>query len=110
MFTTAGLMRWTTSAKLATVDPKPPPIGRAAARVAPSFAAPAAIDDRLTPPATIAPTRNATTAVSASVTTVNRRDMGVTPAPGGGLRIDYKLAEGLFIERFDAERARFLQL
>ena len=31
--------------------------------------------ERLTPPATIAPTRNATTAVSASVTRVNRRDI-----------------------------------
>jgi hypothetical protein len=40
-------------------------------------AAPADTADRTTPPATMAPTRTATTAVSASVTTVKRRDISL---------------------------------
>jgi hypothetical protein len=38
---------------------------------------PADTADRTTPPARMAPTRNATTAVSASVTTVKRRDISL---------------------------------
>ena len=75
MFTTAGLMRCTTSAKLATAEPKPAPSGRD--RAAGTFAVPAIMDVGPTPPATIAPTRNDTTAVSASVIRVNRRDIGI---------------------------------
>ena len=78
MFTTAGLMRSTTSAKLTSGGS-----GRArrrdaaACRRGTSRARRPARHTvgRAKPPATIAPTRNATTAVSASVTNVKRRDI-----------------------------------
>ena len=75
MLTTAGLMRSTTSAKLTV------PAGSAAFATAagalPAFftSGPATISDRLMPPATMVPTRNATAAVSVRVTIVKRRDI-----------------------------------
>ena len=80
MLTTDGFSRSTTSAKLTNDG-----IGGAlalragASRAAPAVAgAPAETADRATPPATIAPTRKATTPVSATVTRVNRRDMNMS--------------------------------
>jgi hypothetical protein len=78
MLTTAGLIRSTTSAKLTDEAARTAVAGRATYRpVAGWRGAPAVIADRETPPATMAPTRNATKAVSATVTTVNRRDIYV---------------------------------
>src|SRR5258708_20025683 len=80
MFTTAGLRRSTTSAKL-TREPiaGAPGLRGGTGRAADIFAgAPAATADRATPPATIAPTRNATTAGSVMVTMVKRRDMNIS--------------------------------
>src|SRR5205814_6486501 len=81
MLTTAGLMRSTTSANLTRVAGTLPAALRTDVAVGPPLAVPrAAMDDWRVPPATIAPTRNATTAVSATVTKVNRRD--IIPSPG----------------------------
>src|SRR5437762_134628 len=98
MFTTAGLRRSTTSAKLMS--------GPAAAE-APFgagltlFTGPAATDDwLLPPPAKIAPTRKATTAVSARLTNVKRRMSGI---------FHYKSQKRLLIQRFDAELPCLLQ-
>src|SRR4051794_25266157 len=76
MLTTAGFRRSTTSAKLT----REAMAGAAAVRARRPAAAdlgegPADTAGRTKPPATIAPTRNATTAVSVTVTRVNRRDM-----------------------------------
>ena len=105
MFTTAGLMRSTTSAKLTS--------GMATAgAAAPSGAdgrgrATGRRDGRLDPPpAKIAPTRKATTAVSARVTNVKRRDIFLCIlAP-----FHYKSQERLLIQRFHAQLLRLLEL
>ena len=77
MFTTAGFNRSTTSAKLTSGAPTPD-AGRVRLRAVSVLAgAPAATDDCATPPATIAPIRKATHAVSATVTIVKRRDISV---------------------------------
>src|SRR5439155_25507539 len=62
--------------------------------------APAETAERATPPATIAPIRKATTAVSATVTSVKRRDISI---------FHYKLQKPVLIQGFDAELARFLE-
>src|SRR3954463_740536 len=95
MLTTAGLIRSTTSAKL-TSDPSAGVLlARDSSRPEAALAgAPAETWDRATPPATMMPTRNATSAVSTTVTMVKRRDISV---------FDYKLAELLLIHGFDAE-------
>ena len=62
-----------------------------------SPAPPAATADRATPPATIAPTRNATTAVRATVTSVKRRDISAFHYKR------QKVQKLLLIQRFDAE-------
>ena len=76
MFTTAGLIRSTTSAKFTTVTGTVAPAARMRGSLATGLVgAPAAMEERPTPPATMAPTRKATIAVKASVTAVNRRDI-----------------------------------
>src|SRR5262249_14629044 len=81
MFTTAGLMRSTTSAKLTRVPGTAPCETRAGAadRFGPTVSR-AEPDDGGPRPARIAPPRTAPTAVSATVTKVNRRD--IIPSPG----------------------------
>ena len=68
-------------------------------------ARPAATEDCVPPPAKIAPTRNATTAVSARVTKVKRRDIVAVRPP----TLHYKSQKRLLIQRFHAQLARLLQ-
>ena len=79
MLTTAGFRRSTTSAKLTSEAIAGVPALRAGTNLAAEdFAgAPAETADRTKPPATIAPTRKATTAVNVTVTMVKRRDISV---------------------------------
>src|SRR4051812_5188439 len=105
MLTTAGFMRSTTSAKLMSV----PPAGALAARIDAAGVgcrsrATAVTAARSKPPATIAPTRNATMAVRTMLTIVKRRDMGL------GLFFHYKSAERRLIQRFDSELLRLIEL
>src|SRR5262245_8207436 len=119
MFTTAGLMRSTMSAKL--TRPFRPGFGRATVRavdaveavavdvadVVDRAGAPADTAGRAKPPATIAPTRNATTAVSTTVTTVKRLDM-FSIAPSGHPS-HYKVAKLFLVQDLDAESPGLLQ-
>src|SRR3989441_11379490 len=102
MLTTAGLIRSTTSAKLTSDAAATPPDGRAAERRSTLLAAVrAATEARGRPPVTMAPTRNATTAASTTVTRVKRRDISV---------FNYKLQKRVLIQRFNAELPRFFEL
>src|SRR2546427_5377947 len=100
MLTTAGLIRSTTSAKLTSDVETAPPAGRDAGRAGAFFTVPVSTDSGLKPPAKMAPTRNATTAVSARVTKVKRRIR---------LLSHYKSPKRVLIQRFDAELARLLE-
>src|SRR2546428_5071147 len=139
MFTTAGLMRSTTSEKLT----RPLRAGVACEMARPLAAltgAPADTAERATPPAKIAPTRNATTAVNTTVTMVKRldifalaagphprRELTLTPRRGFavrgagwpqalllgrplGLPSHYKVAKLVFGQDVDAELLGLLQL
>src|SRR5438552_7154154 len=102
VFTTAGLIRSTTSAKLTSAAGATPPDGRAAAWTSTLLAPlPAATEARGRPPVRMAPTRNATTAVSTTVTRVKRRDISV---------FNYKLQKRVLIQRFNAELSRLFEL
>src|SRR4051812_33459534 len=101
MFTTAGLIRSTMSAKLT----RPFSEALACASVRPGTAAllagaPADTAERATPPATIAPTRNATNAVSTTVTMVKRLDIS----------LHYKGLKRGFVEDLDAKFLGLVQL
>src|SRR4029077_19998613 len=102
MLTTAGLMRSTTSAKLigAATAGELPARGEAGGGPAVLAGAPAETADRAMPPATIAPTRKATTAVSATVTKVKRRDISA---------FHYKRQELFLIQCFHAQFLRLLE-
>src|SRR3989442_6675474 len=108
MFTTAGLIRSTTSAKLMSVVAPAPATVRAGRAGAP-FTVPVMTVAGVSPPAKIAPTRNATTAVKAKVTKVKRRDIVGAGSTRPGLLLHYKSPKRLLIQRFDAELARFLE-
>src|SRR5438034_1634154 len=100
MFTTAGLIRSTTSAKLTSDVDTAPPAGRNAGRAGAFFTVPVRTEAGVKPPAKMAPTRKATTAVSARVTKVKRRM---------SLLSHYKSAKRVLIQRFDAELAGLLE-
>src|SRR5689334_3208481 len=101
MFTTAGLIRSATSAKL-TAPTLSVDADRAIPRDGPGRGALERTGVRVTPPAMMTPTRNATVDESASVTRVNRR----ISAAG----IHYKALEFVFGEGLHAELPRFRQL
>src|SRR6266850_2099771 len=110
MLTTAGFRRSTTSAKLTSEAIAGAAAVRAASLSRTAFARPsgntcprepAEMADRDTPPATIAPTRKATMAVSATVTSVKRRDIS---------DFHYMRPELLLVPGFQAQLARFLEL
>src|SRR5205814_3305951 len=75
MFTTAELIRATTSANVGTRAAGGGAVVRETVWRSGVVVGPARTLDLATPPAAIAPTRNATTAVRAMVTTVTRRDI-----------------------------------
>src|SRR5947207_10488466 len=102
MFTTAPLMRSATSAKLTTVGSA----ATAPARVtsvarANVRGAVATMGDGMNSPAMMRPTRNATAAQRATVTTVKRFDVA---------SVHYKCPELIFGQRLNPERPGFLEL
>src|SRR6185436_8940842 len=104
MFTTAGFSRSTTSAKF-TRDGIAGPAGPRAGRLtgAGLSATPAVTAERATPPARIAPTRKATTAVRATVTRVNRRDIS------GSIISAQERQKLCLVHPLDAQLLRLLQ-
>src|SRR4051812_3503677 len=101
MLTTAGLIRSTTSAKLTAGTTAAVFDARSGGRPEAAFAPPPAdTSGRESPPARMAPTRRATTAVSTSVTNVKRRI----------LLLHYKGHERGLIQHLDPELMCFLEL